>query len=158
MNTIIDLSTLTHAEVLGLYSSLLDELRTRGLTRTNNNPVADLAEKTVVEFLHLERAPKEARGYDATGKDGSKYQIKGRRITKHNSSRQLGVVRNLDEGLFDYMIAAIFDEAFNVSEIWRIPHSTIKKYANWSKQTNGHVLRLSGEVLLDKSIQRVKYP
>jgi len=141
-------------ELLRLYSELLDELRRRGLTRTNNNPVADYAEKVVIDKLGLRQAQKEAKGYDAVD-NGIKYQIKGRRITKHNKSRQLGVIRNLDDRLFDFLIAAIFDEFFALAEIWKIPHSTIKRYARWSKQQNGYILNLQGNLLSDPTVQRI---
>jgi len=142
-------------ELLRLYSELLDELRQRGLIRTNNNPVADYAEKVVIDKLGLEQAQKEAKGYDAVDHDGIKYQIKGRRITKYNKSRQLGVIRNLDDQLFGFLIAAIFDEFFALTEIWKIPHSTIKRYAKWSKQQNGYILHLQGSLLLDPTVQRL---
>jgi hypothetical protein len=141
-------------ELLKLYSELLDELRRRGLTRTNNNPVADYAEKVVIDKLGLKQAQKEAKGYDALD-DGIRYQIKGRRITRHNRSRQLGVIRNLDEHLFDFLVAAIFDESFALTEMWKIPHSTIKRYASWSKQQNGYILHLQGNLLLDPTVQRI---
>ena len=141
-------------ELLNLYAQLLEELRRRGLTRTNNNPVADYAEKVVIDKLGLKQAQKEAKGYDAVDGD-IKYQIKGRRITRHNRSRQLGVIRNLDELLFDFLVAAIFDESFALTEMWKIPHSAIKRYASWSKHQNGYILHLQGNLLLDPTVQRI---
>lgn len=142
-------------ELLKLYSELLDELRRRRLTRTNNNPVADYAEKMVIDKLRLRQAQKEAKGYDAIDYNNIKYQIKGRRITKHNKSRQLGVIRNLDDQLFDFLVAAIFDELFTLTEIWKIPHSTIKRYASWSKHQNGYILHLQDNLLLDPTVKRI---
>ena len=155
MNTGSGLKKQGDQELLKLYSELLEELRRRHLTRTNNNPVADYAEKVVIEHLGLEQAHKEAKGYDATDGEGRKYQIKGRRITRHNSSRQLGVIRNLDDNLFDFLIAVVFDEAFNLGEIWKIPHSIIKRYGRWSVQQNGYVLHLRGNLLLDAQVERI---
>jgi len=143
-------------ELLSLYSELMEELRRRGLTRTNNNPVADYAEKVVTEYLDLRQASKEAKGYDATDDENVRYQIKGRRITRHNKSRQAGVIRNLDDKLFDFLIAAVFDESFNLMEMWKIPHSVIKRYARWSNQLNGYVLQLRGGLLLDPMVERIR--
>ncbi len=91
------------------------------MVRSSNNPVADYAEKIAVELMGLTRADKEERGYDALDSRGIKYEIKGRRITRHNNSRQLGVIRNLDEELFNYLIAVVFNEDFSVKEIWKVP-------------------------------------
>jgi len=142
-------------ELFNLYSELMDELRQRELTRTNNNPVADYAEKVIIDKLNLIQAEKEAKGYDALDSSGAKYQIKGRRITRHNKSRQLGVIRNLDERLFDFLIAAVFDESFTLKEIWKIPHSIVKNYAQWSEQQHGYVLRLQDNLLSDSRVQNV---
>lgn len=155
MNTGSSLEKQQDQELLKLYSELLEELRKRRLTRTNNNPVADYAEKVAVEHLGLKQAHKEAKGYDATDGEGGKYQIKGRRITRHNSSRQLGVIRNLDDNLFDFLIAVVFDEVFNLCEMWKIPHSIIKRYGKWSHQQNGYVLHLQGNLLLDAEVERI---
>lgn len=117
----------------------MEELRNRQLIRSSNNPVADYAEKVAVEELGLIRAGKEEKGHDAKDKAGKNYQIKGRRITRHNKSRQLGVIRYLDEKLFDYVIAVIFNEDFTVKEIWKIPHQFIKENSRYSSLQNGHI-------------------
>lgn len=87
-------------------------------------------------------------------KTGDKYQIKSRRLTKHNRSRQLGVIRNLDQKLFDYLIAVIFNEFLIPQEIWQIPIDMIPKYAKFSEHQNGHILILAGSILQDKKIKK----
>ena len=152
----MDLRSLEDRELLQLYGRLMEELRQRKLIRSSNNPVSDYAEKTVCEKLKLSLQRKSSKGYDAIDeKKGTKYQIKARRLTRHNRSRQLGVIRKLDQKLFDYLIAVFFDEIFNLIEIWRIPRKTIPKYARYSPHQNGHILVLTGEVLEDKTVTRL---
>ena len=122
-----DFKNMSDQKLLQLYSQLMEELRNRDIVRSSNNPVADCAEKVAVERLGLIRGGKEERGYDAMDSEKKRYQIKGRRITRHNSSRQLGVIRNIEERLFDYLIAVIFNEDFTLSEIWKIPYLFIKE-------------------------------
>ncbi len=149
---LIHLQDFEDDELLRLYGSLMIELRRRKLVRSNNNPVSDYAEKLVCEKLGLSLAGKSSKGYDAIDEEhGTRYQIKARRLTRHNDSRQLGVIRNLDEALFDYLIGVIFDEAFTPIEIWKIPRNTIKKYAKYSPHQNGHILILANEVLADNT-------
>lgn len=151
-----DLKPMKPAELLRLYAELLEELRARELIRTSNNPVGDYAEKVAVEELNLHRAAKEERGYDAKDNKGRKHQIKGRRITRHNKSRQLGVIRNLDMKLFDYLVAVIFNEQFEIAEMWRIPFEFVKNNAKWSAHQNGHIFQAKPELLeSDKRIERV---
>jgi len=152
----IDLKNLEKRDLLQLYGRLMEELRQRELIRSSNNPVSDYAEKIVCEKLKLSIQGKSSKGYDAMDKkSGIKYQIKARRVTSHNKSRQLGVIRNLDQKLFDYLIAVIFDESFKPIEIWRIPLKTIPKHARYSQLQNGHILILAGKVLEDKTATRL---
>ena len=152
----IDIKNLEDKELLQLYGRLMEELRQRELIRSSNNPVSDYAEKVVSEKLGLSLRGKSSKGYDAIDeKSGTKYQIKARRLTRHNKSRQLGVIRNLDQKLFDFLIAVIFDESFEPIEIWRIPRETIPKYARFSPHQNGHILVLTGEVLDDETVTRL---
>jgi hypothetical protein len=152
----VNLKKLEDDDLLKLYDNLMEELRQRNIIRSSNNPVSDYAEKLVCEKLNLTIQEKSSKGCDAIdGKNGTRYQIKARRVTKHNKSRQLGVIRNIDQKLFEYLIAVIFDESFKPIEIWRIPRETIPKYARYSKHQHGHILILSGKVLKDKTATRL---
>jgi len=101
------------------------ELRDRGLVRSANNPVSDIAERLACERLSLEMAPKSAPGYDAVSADGLKYQVKSRRLTPQNMSRRMGVIRKLELVEFDHALAMIFDENLTLLEIWQIPHEVV---------------------------------
>jgi len=152
-----DFSKENDSELLATYSELMEELRQRNIIRTSNNPVADYAEKVAVERLSLKQVGKEEKGFDAVDAQGYRYQIKGRRITKHNSSRQLSVIRNLNERLFDYLIAVIFGEFFEVKEIWKIPYEFVKKHGRLSEHQNGHIFYAKPEILtLGKGVKRIE--
>jgi hypothetical protein len=75
-------------------------------------------------------------------------------LTKHNASKQLGVIRNLNQKPFDYLIAVIFNEFMLPQEIWQIPIDIIPKYSKFSEHQNGHILILTGDILLDKNIKK----
>jgi len=151
------LKSISELGLLQLYAELIEELRDRGIIRSGNNPVADYAEKVAVERLGLNRAGKEEKGYDALDKKGKKYQIKGRRITRHNKFRQLSVIRNLDGKLFDFLIAVIFDEAFNILEIWKIPYEFVKEHSRFSEHQNGHIFYVKPEILtLREGVKRIE--
>lgn len=156
MVKISKLESLSESNLLRLYAELVEELRRRQVIRTGNNPVADYAEKVAVEHLGLKRAGKEERGYDALDAEGHKYQIKGRRVTRHNASRQLSVIRDLGEKLFDYLIAVIFDEKFDIQEIWQIPYEFVKRNCKWSQHQNGYIFYAKPEVLQSgKDVKRI---
>lgn len=152
-----NLQSMNEQTLLRLYSELMEELRDRELIRTSNNPVADYAEKIAVEYMGLTRLGKEERGYDAVDKNKKRYQIKGRRITRHNSSRQLGVIRDFDDKLFNYLIAVIFNDDFSVAEIWKVPYQFVKKHSRFSKHVNGNMFIANpGLLATGRGVERIR--
>lgn len=152
-----EIKKISDIKLLGLYDDIMEELRDRELIRTSNNPVADYGEHIVAKKLRLKLMPSSYKSADAVDeKTGIKYQIKSRRITIHNSSRQLGVIRNLEKSDFSYLIAIFFDNKFNILNMYKIPKSIIKKYSRFSKHQNGYILIMRGHILSDKKVEIIK--
>jgi len=126
---VYDVKSLDETELLGLYAEVLREMKERGMIRTANAIPGDLGERFVKCRLGLDLVPNSIKGYDATDGNGTKYQIKTRRITPTNPSRQLGGFRDLSSMLFDYCIVVILQEDFTPTELWRVPYQVIAKYA-----------------------------
>ena len=124
-----DLGALDETELLRLYANVFKEMTEREMIRSANAIPGDLGERIVASKLRLKLEPNSAKGYDALDDDGEKYQIKTRRLTSKNHSRQLGGFRNLDQRLFDYVIVVILREDFTPQELWRTTHEVIVKYA-----------------------------
>ena len=141
-------------ELLDLYGSIIEQLISRKIIRTFNNPVADFAEYLVAQRMNLDLAANSTKGYDALDAKGTRYQIKSRRIT-NNKSRQLGVIRNLNQNKFDYLVGVLFNRNFNILEVYKIPIQIIYLYAKFSSHQNGHILQLKGKILNDKKIENV---
>lgn len=144
------LTGLTNRQVLELYADVLRELRTRGVVRSTNNPVADLAERLCAKTFGLTLVSKSTAAYDAVGPDGTRYQIKARRVTPENPSTQLSAIRKLGNGTFKYLLAVVFDERFRVRKAVRVHRSAVRTYARFSGHVNGHLLIIDGPVLRDK--------
>ena len=144
---------LSTEQLLRLYAEVMEELRVRGVVRSSNNPVADYAEWTIADRLGLKLVGGSNRGFDATDTQGVRYQIKARRNTVHNRSRQLSVIRNLAAKDFDFLLGVIFNESFVLQELWKIPHACVEKYARYSKHQNGHILHLRGTLLQDQHVE-----
>lgn len=109
-----DLRALSVRDLLGLWAAIMRELRDRGLIRSSNNPVADLAEGYVAGRLELTLATTVTAGYDAAAPDGTRYQVKGRRMTAVNQRRAFGFLRNLPAREFDFLALVTFEEDFAV--------------------------------------------
>lgn len=152
----MDLRELTVKELLRQHSSIIDELKRRRIVRTKNNPVGDYAEWLVAKSLGLELARNSSAGYDGIDSKGVKIQIKGRRITPENKSRQLSAIRKLEEKDFDQLAAVIFDENYEIIDAVLIPHEVIEEYATYRSHVNAHILHLKGPILNDPRIKDIK--
>jgi hypothetical protein len=140
------LETKSTQELLRLYCQTVAELRRRGLTRSTNNPVADVTETLIKRTLRLDLKKRSTAGYDATDSSGKRYEIKGRRITPQNKSRQMGFIRGLDDAQFDYLAGVLFDENFDVLRGCIIPVETVKHLARYVKHVNGWRIHLRDAV------------
>lgn len=143
----LDITTYTTEELLQLHTAINRELQQRAVLRTRNNFVGDYAEWLVADRLNLQLSANSKKGYDATDSDGLRYQIKGRRTSTTNSSRQLGVIRNLDAHQFDVLVAVVFDESWTLVSAFSIPYESVKDLARFSAHQNGHLLHARPSLL-----------
>jgi len=152
----IDLGHLTDEELLDLWGRVMAVLRIRGIVRSSNSPIADFAETLVAKLLNLSIVAGSNASYDAVAADGKRYQIKARRVTKANPSRQLSAIRNLDKGGFDFLVAVVFDESgFKPKEVWRFPIDLVREHARYRAHVNAHILFVSGAILADSRSERL---
>jgi hypothetical protein len=149
-------AALSDDEVPQVWARSMQELRDRGLVRSANNPVSDIAERLASEYLGLELAPKSAQGYDAVAPDGTRYQVKSRRLTPQNMSRRMGVIRKLELVEFDFAVAMIFDEFLTLVEMWKIPHAAVVDHSRWVETLNGHVFYCQPPITSDARVERLK--
>src|SRR6266567_764785 len=103
----IDLADLSPTELLALHAKIADELRERKIVRTFNNPTGDLAEYLFCRAFGWEQTDN-SHPYADAKQDGVFYQIKARRMTRQNTSRQLGALRGLPDGGFHFLAAVLF--------------------------------------------------
>jgi hypothetical protein len=132
----LDFEQLTCRELLALHAELAEELRTRGVVRSSNNPTGDLAEHLFCRAFGWVQAGNSHPAADAAGADGTLYQIKGRRWTRHNQSRQLGALRGLSDGGFDRLAAVLFKQDYSVARAAIIPHALVLENSSYVAYTN----------------------
>ena len=97
----------------------------------------EVAEYEAAQKLELDLAKVRQAGYDATRKDGSKVQIKGRRIlSDSNPGQRVGRI-NLDKE-WDVVVLVLLDEDFEPIEIYEAqrPKITAALQAPGSKSRN----------------------
>ena len=142
----INLARLSAARLLALHAEVCEELRDRGVTRSANNPTGDLAEYLFCKAFGWSQAGNSNANIDAIGDDGVRYQIKGRRITRHNGSRQLSAIRDLGGAHFDILAGVLFAEDYTVARAGLIPREVIIERATFVERTNSHRFLLRDEI------------
>ena len=150
-----DFSKVSNSELLQIIAHALGELRFRGVIRSSNNPVADYTEGLVAKALSLKLAPGSTTGYDGLDSEGRKYEIKGRRLTKHNRRTQMSAIRGLDHKHFEFLVGVLFKEDFSVLSACVIPYDLVVKLAKYQKHVNGWILFLRPEVWQHQGVQDV---
>lgn len=138
--------SLTVAELLVLHAQIGEEMRGRGVVRSANNPTGDFAEYLFCRAFGWQQAPNSERGVDATGQDGTRYQIKGRRIHRRNKSRQLSAIRDIEGGHFDVLAGVLFDHDFKVTRAALIPAPLVAARSSYVARTNSNRFMLRDDI------------
>ncbi len=128
--------SLSVRDLLITHGQIVDELRDRGVVRTGNSPVGDYAEALFARAFGWTLAGNSATSYDATDAAGMRYQVKCRRVTPRNTSRQLSALRRLEAKCFDVLAGVILDETYHVRRACLIPHEIVATLAKWTPHTN----------------------
>ena len=142
----MDLSSLPPSALLALHAQVADELRSRGITRSSNNPTGDLAEYLFCKAFGWKQSGNSNPSVDAIDSGGIRYQVKGRRITPYNNSRQLSAIRNLAGAHFDYLAGVLFNDDYTVMRAALIPYAIALERASFVKYTNSHKFLLRDDV------------
>lgn len=133
----IQFAGLSPAELLILYDDVTEELRDRGLTRTANNPVADYSELLFCEAFGWRREENSKKGHDAVCDRGRRYQVKSRRPTRRNPSREVSVLRGLVEKRFDMLAGVLFNPDFTVARAILLPHQAVLELSTYADSKKG---------------------
>jgi hypothetical protein len=131
-----NLQTKSIFDLLALHTAIMEELRGRGILRSANNPTGDLAEYLFCAAFGWAQEYNSAKAFDAMGEDGTRYQIKGRRIHRRNRSRQLSAIRDLDG--FDILAAVLFDDDYRIMRAALIPAAVVRERSTYIEHTNSH--------------------
>ncbi|RYD57916.1 MAG: hypothetical protein EOP56_06485 [Sphingobacteriales bacterium] len=150
-----ELEKMTVKELMNYNSKIMDELKSRNVIRTRNNPIADYCEWLVSQKFNWNLENSSTEGYDVCDDDGLRVQVKCRTLKNGRGTRQLGVIRKLNDDTFDYLIAILFDEKTEVIKAYKIRKDLITDYARFSQHQNGHILSLKGGILNDNRLEDI---
>ena len=137
------------------FAAIMVELRQRDVVRSRNNPVADYAEFLVCKALSLKREPASTKGYDAKDRSGRRYEIKSRRPTPENRSRQLSAIRDLDGAHFEFLVIVLFAPDFSVSQAFVVSAKQVKNAATYREHVNAWILHARDSLFSQSGVRDI---
>jgi hypothetical protein len=151
---------LDDGELLGLWGNVMAELNKRGIVRSDNNPLGDYCEFLVAAHYEVKPEGNSNAGYDVIAPDGTKVQVKGRRLNKKGRKPPhfSGVRKLADEPPpFDFLIGLLINRDFSVFEAWQIPVETVRRYATYRSHTNSWSLpTINRAMQADPEVKRIE--
>lgn len=143
-------------DLLRSFAAIIDELQRRKIARSINNPVADYTEWLVATKLALDLVGNSSSGHDATTSDGTRYQIKGRRVGAETTSIQLSALRNLKQHNFDYLVAVVFEPDFSIRHAALVPREVVLEKSTYTAHTNSHIFHVRPSLFEDRRVQDIR--
>jgi hypothetical protein len=134
-----DLTGVKVPALLGL-ASIVEELRRRGLVRSNNKPLGDIAEQVVLAARGGVLEPNSTKSHDITTPAGVRIQVKamGARTT---ASGKFSPFRSFD---FDTAVFLVFSAAsFDLVLAREVSNVEVDSISRYSEHTNGKQPTLS---------------
>ena len=95
-NMLVDLRGLGVKDLLQLEASIVSELRNRGLVRTNNKPLGDIAEQVVLRARGGALAPNSTKSHDISDPRGRRLQVKAMGKRSGGRSGRFSPFRSFD--------------------------------------------------------------
>jgi hypothetical protein len=150
VTTIVDLSKLDDERLILLFGEVMAAMRERGIVRSANNPIADIAERLVADHFHGELAAPNEKGYDVLA-NGRRLQVKALRKTRHSRSN-LSAIRSHD---FDAIVAVVFESDMRLRELVEVPLEVVLDRQTWSETWKAHRLSVTNSLLADPRVRRI---
>jgi hypothetical protein len=145
------LDSRSDAELIALYGEVMGALRQRGIVRSNNNPIADMAERVIADYYGVDPEPPNNKSFDVRTPFGARVEVKALRRTKA-SRRGLSPLRTLD---FDSVAIVIFALDMRLEEAVLVPLDAVRDHMRWSATWKSNRLSLTQKLLDDPRVERV---
>jgi hypothetical protein len=138
-------------DLLRQWGEIMRELRRRGIVRTANNPIGDIAEELVAIHYKGCRGSFNQLGWDVdTGTE--KLQVKSLRKSPVRKRENLSPIRSEDS---DAVVVVVFTEEMRIDSAWHIPRAVVEDRFPHNKHVNGRIIRLSDALKHNPSVTQV---
>lgn len=136
-----DVSRLRLRELLQVEAAVVAEPRQRGLVRTNNKPLGDIAEQVVLAARGGVLEPNSTKSHDVTDPEGHRIQVKAMSGRLAGKSGKFSPFRSFD---FDTAVFLVFEaQTFELGIAREVSAKDVEAVARYSAHTNGRQPTLS---------------
>ncbi|OCB35448.1 hypothetical protein A5676_23875 [Mycobacterium malmoense] len=132
--TDFDLAQLGIRDLLRLELAITAELRLRGLVRTNNKPLGDIAENVVWRARGGVLEPNSTKSHDITTVDGHRIQVKAMGGRSAGPAAKFSPFRSVD---FHSAIFLVFDGECELTEAYEVPADSVSERIRFVAHVNG---------------------
>jgi hypothetical protein len=153
MSTNSNLDDLSVRDLLALWAGTLRELRRRGVVRTFNSPIGDIAEELVALHYGGVRGSFSQKTWDVRIGD-ELLQVKALWRNEGGKRTALSPVRS-DDG-YDAAIVVVFAEDLRLEKALRVPREVVNELFPRSAHVNGRVIRLGRRLLDDPRVKTIR--
>lgn len=130
-----DVSRLRVRELLQVEASVVVELRQRGLVRTNNKPLGDIAEQVVLAARGGVLEPNSTKSHDVTDPGGRRIQVKAMGGRTAGKAGKFSPFRSFD---FDTAVFLVFElQTFELALAREVNANDVEAVSRYSAHTNG---------------------
>ncbi|WP_420733857.1 hypothetical protein [Brevibacterium luteolum] len=130
-----DVSRLRLRELLQVEASIVAELRQRGLVRTNNKSLGDIAEQVVFAARGGVLEPNSMKSHDVTDPSGRRIQVKAMGGRAAGKGGKFSPFRSFD---FDNAVFLVFESnTFELALAREVSASDVEAVSRYSAHTNG---------------------
>lgn len=129
-----ELGKLGVRDLLRLELAITSELRGRGLVRTNNKPLGDIAECVVWRARGGVLEPNSTKSHDITTVDGRRIQVKAMGGRAAGPAAKFSPFRSID---FDSAIFLVFNGDCELAEAYEVPAKSVCEQIRLVAHVNG---------------------
>lgn len=148
-----DLGDLSNRELLQVWAQSMRLLRERGVVRTFNSPIGDIAEEMVARHYGGVRGSFDQAAWDVAVGD-ELLQVKACWRAGPASKPGFSPIRHR-EG-YTAVILVVFGADVTVEEAWRIPRDVVNELGKFNSHVNGIKIGLTAAVRAHPGVERVE--
>jgi hypothetical protein len=139
--------------LLAQWAAIMRELRRRGVVRTANNPIGDIAEALVAGHYGGERKGFSNAGWDVTTPEGERLEVKAIRLDEVATRSNLSPVP--PSSTYTAVIIVVFDGDLRVTEAFRVPRATVESLFKPRKRDGARIIRVGRRLRDDPSVETI---